>query len=422
MSWWKNILGKGENPTDYETQKKIAVSEDTKKRLTLAKNSKTNKEILFYLAENDPDARVRQAVAKNIESPLQANKFLAIDESIDVRMALAERMVKLLPEISTDKQSRLYAFAVQALGTLALDEVLKIRKSLSSALKDHAYAPPAVALQLAKDIEREVSEPILRMCVTFKDQDLVEILATHPAPWAAEAVAQRSKLSALVSKAVIETGNAMAGKLLLKNKEAEIDETVLQAIVDRAPEFPEWHEPLISRHRLPADMAVQMARYVDARIRQMMLDRGGYDAATIEIVSDATKRRMQMEESLQKSKARNETASQRIKKLYAEGRLSEEVINDALALRDQEFVAGALAVLCGAKASQVAKVFSLRKPKLVCAVCWRAGLSMRFALRLQQEMARIQPAELLYPKGGTDYPMDEKELYWQLELIGIDDK
>ncbi len=41
-------------------------------------------------------------------------------------------------------------------------ELLKIRKALASTLKDHAYTPPKVAGQLARDVEREVSESTVR--------------------------------------------------------------------------------------------------------------------------------------------------------------------------------------------------------------------------------------------------------------------
>ena len=61
----------------------------------------------------------------------------------------------------------------------------------------------------------------------------------------------------------------------------------------------------------------------------------------------------------------------------------------------------------------------MRKAKPVVALCWKAGLSMRFALRVQQEMAQIPASELLYPRDGTDYPMTTDELRWQLEFLGF---
>jgi hypothetical protein len=61
----------------------------------------------------------------------------------------------------------------------------------------------------------------------------------------------------------------------------------------------------------------------------------------------------------------------------------------------------------------------LKAPKPIVAVCWRAGLSMRFALLLQQQLGQVQPTELLYPRGGTDYPLTKDELLWQLNFLGL---
>jgi len=309
-----------------------------RKRLTLAKDIQTNREILFYLAENDPSPKVRTAVAKNTATPYHASQSLSKDANKDVRMALAERLVSLLPDISMDKQSRLYAFTVQALGNLALDEVLKIRRALTATLKDHAYAPPAVAMQLAKDIEREVSEPILRLCTVIKDKDLAEILASHPAEWAAEAVAQRSKLSSILSLAVVKKGQSKAGALLLRNKGAEINEAVLHEVIERAQDFPEWHEPLVSEHQLPPEMAVRLSRFVDASIRKLLLEKGQYDKETIEIVSDATKRRMALQDAKPSGVDDANTIKQKVHSLHAENKLDESVLSDYLALQDKEFI------------------------------------------------------------------------------------
>ena len=420
MSIFESLFGKKAPEEKYESDKVLAVEGTPKQRLSLAKSSKTNKEILYYLAENDPDPKVRKAVAKNNSTPIHASAALAIDGNADVRMELANRLVKLLPDLSVDTQSQLYAYAVQALGTLALDEVLKIRRGLTSSLRDHAYAPPSVAAQLAKDMEREVSEPILRFCVALKDDDLVEILATHPASWAAEAVAQRPKISALVSKAVIETGNKKAGTLLLTNKGADINEDTLKTIIERAKEFPEWHEPLAQNHKLPENMARQLSRYVDTRVRKLLEEKGQYDLHTTEVVADATRRRIKIAEEMKEDENKSsDNVVIRVNQLLSEGKLTEETIGDHVALKDEEFLIAALACLTGAKRQDMSKLFKLKKPQMICSVCWKAGLSMRFALRLQQEIAKIPHQDLIYPKGGTDYPLEPKEMEWQLEFLGI---
>jgi hypothetical protein len=67
----------------------------------------------------------------------------------------------------------------------------------------------------------------------------------------------------------------------------------------------------------------------------------------------------------------------------------------------------------------IEKVLNLKAAKPIVAVSRRAGLSMRMALQLQKEMGQVPPKELLYPRGGTDYPMDDEELAKQLEFLGL---
>jgi hypothetical protein len=408
-------------PTAYDEQKKIAVFGKVRDRLLLAKNERTHKELLFYLAEHDPDPKVRKAVAQNNATPMQAGEVLSHDENTDVRLALAGQLVKLLPDLSVDTHSQLYAYAVQSLGNLALDEVLKVRTALASTLKDHAYTPPSVAAQLARDLERQVAEPVLRFCTALRDDDLIEILATHPASWAAEAVAKRSQISASVSKAVIETGNRKAGVLLLENKGAIINTEVLQSIVERAKEFPEWHEPLATHHKLSSDMANQLARYVDSRVRKILED-NNYDLQTVEIVTDATRRRIGLKEEIEAEKEDPKKTIKRVQRLYREGSLTEEAMADALALQHDYFIFAALAALVETRIEEIEKAFSIQKPRIVCAIAWRAGLSMRFAFRLQQELANVPTKELIYPRNGSEYPFDPEDLKWQLEFLGIEVK
>jgi hypothetical protein len=119
MNWIKKILGL-KSRKDYSAQKEDLKSADIKRRMTLASDSETSKDILYYLAEKDPSPKVRQAVAENRAMPVHASPILAQDREVDVRLALARRLVDLLPGLSGDKHSQLYAYAVQALGTLAL--------------------------------------------------------------------------------------------------------------------------------------------------------------------------------------------------------------------------------------------------------------------------------------------------------------
>lgn len=399
-------------------EQKLAKQGTEKQRLKLAGDIQTSQEILYYLALHDDSAKVRKAVAANPSTPMQAATLLAKDKVNDVRFMLANRLVKMLPELSADKYSQLYAFAVQSLGMLALDEVLKIRRALSETLKDFAHTPPDIAAQLAKDLEREVSEPILRFCVAVSDEDLIDILRNHPANWAAEAVAQRKQISAAVSRAVLDTGNVEAGRHLISNEGAEIGADLLDIIVERAREHPEWHKPIAMRKTLPPLMARKLAAYVDKSVKKILAERSDLDEETIREIGVIIQRRIDFEEERRKTIDQSDPVG-RAQKLHRSGDLNEESVSDALAMGDHVFVVAALALRAKTTMDDVQKVFDAKAPKSICAVCWKAGFSMRLALKLQQLMGHVRTSALIYPRMGTDYPLTEQELRWQLDMIGI---
>ncbi len=399
-------------------EKRIAREGSEKQRLALAADERTSQEILYYLAQNDPSKKVRKKVADNPSTPVQAGMFLSKDKEADIRLAMAHRLVKILPRLNEDGYGQLYAYAVQSLGMLALDEVLKVRKALSETLKDYAKTPPELAAQLAKDLAREVSEPILRFCMAVPDKDLLEILKSHPSNWAAEAIAGRQTVSAQVSEAVIDTGNARAGVILLSNEGAQITPNLLEVIVERAREYPEWHKPIASRKTLPPLMAQKLAAYVDKSIKKILVERSDLDRATIAEISTIIQRRMDFEEEKRKSINASDPL-ERAQKMFDARAITEDVLIDAVIMRDKDFVLACLALMARTKLSNIQKVFDVRAPKAICAICWHCGYSARLALTLQQYFGRVPHASLIYPRGGSDYPMPASELQWQLEVIGI---
>jgi len=404
-------------PKDYSAQKELLQSAKVKERLSLAKDPKTHQEILYYLAESDPDPKVRQAVAQNTSTPVHVSPVLAEDRDSDVRIALAKRLMTLLPDVSHDEQSQLYAFTVQALGTLALDEVLKVRLALSSTLKDHAHTPPKVVGQLARDVEREVSEPILRFCAALNDEDLLDILKSHPASWVVEAIACRDQVSENVSHAVIDVEDVKGGVALIGNENANLNDVILQIIVEKARQFPEWQKPISIRKSLPDDLAKQLAGFVEESVRDLLMLRGDFDAQTTQEISSIFRRRLDFAAN---NPDDDEPVEERLRRaIKQEGGLSEERLSDALGMRDYDFVAGAIAHLTKNDFITVTKILDLRAPKAIVALSWSAGLSMRFAFELQKTVGQVQPKEMIYPKDGTAYPMSDEDLKWQLDFLGL---
>ncbi len=343
-----------------------------------------------------------------------AGILLATDKSVDVRLALAARLVELLPGLSMEKNSQLYAYAVQALGVLAQDEVVKIRQALASALKDHAKAPPQVVGRLARDVEREVSEPVLRFCVALADEDLLEILGNYPQTWVISAIAGRRDVSARVAEAVVDTKDIPGNTVLISNPGAALSAETLQKIIENAHDYPDWHAPLAGRRELSLDLAQKLAGFVGDSVLSLLENRSDFDPAMRKEIADLVKRRI----AFQRQDVPHETAEYKVERYMKDGNLTASVIQDALAWQDHKFVLLALSRLSQIHPIVVEKMLRFAKP--IVALCWKAQLPMRLAIELQRSYAKLPPKELIYAKGGTDYPLSPAEIKWQLDFYGVD--
>lgn len=370
-----------------DAEKAIALGDDQDARMKLALSPSSSREILCYMAVKDPSA--------------------------DVRGVLADRLSRLLPDLAGDRQGVLYKYVVEALGALALDEVLKVRLALSSVLKDYADAPPDVVTRLAKDVERQVSEPILRYCMALPDDALLEILKAHPETWAIAAIAGRPSVSEPVSGAVIGTGDRTAGRILIENAGADISLDQLRHLVDEARHYPEFQKPVALRKNLPPEIAFELIGFVDQSIRSVLLERTDFPADVSGNLADMVKRRVEF------GKETGETPQEKVARYFREGKINEEVIGDAIAVRDYLFVKLALSGILRVPLATLEGVFDTKSAKAITALSWKSGLSMRMALRLQQDVAKIPYKELIYPRGGTDYPLGEADMIWQLDFIGV---
>lgn len=407
------VVHRKREPERYEQEKQKARSKNAGEREKLARNPKTHLEILYYLAE-DEDAQVRRAVAANPATPVQVSENLAKDEDIDVKLHLIKRLGALLPALSEEQHAHLYAFAVQALGVLALDEVLKVRMALTSVLKDHAYAPPEVAKQLARDIEREVSEPILRYCAALSDEDLLDILSEHPSDWVVEAIASRVSVEEPVSDSVINTESRPGGRALILNKGAKISEATMHKIIEIARETPEWHKPLALRKHLSRDIIQDIMVFIDKSLHSLILNKTDFDKETRLMIRKTVTRRMGF--LVDKDGSRIDPRL-KAKKLFKQEQLDDDAVGDALALREHDFVIYALSLKTGLDETMVRHILDTKSAKAATAMVWKAGLGMRLALEVQKQLLKLAPRDLLCPRAGSDYPLSEEDMTWQIEFF-----
>lgn len=411
LGFFKKIFA--DEPVSYEAQKRMLDSGEPQQLLDLARNEKTLPEILYLLAGNQSDA-VRTAVAANKSTPVHAAAIIAKDKNADVRLLLASRVAQLLPSLNGPEQAQLYAFAVQALGTLVQDEVTQVRKALSDALRDYAKAPPEIVARLARDVEREVAEPILRFCVALADEDLLDILSNHPASWVVNTIAERQYINEQLANAIIDTNDISAIGTLLKNPVAAIETEKLFEIVERAREYPEWHRPIALRRELSAQMAHRLSGFVDKAVLEVLEKRSDFDPETRQAVADIVKRRIAFA-----NESPTEEAAARVERYAREKRLTPETIQDAMMWHDAEFATLAIAYLSAIHPQVLRRMIETHKPKPVVAFCRKANLPVRMAVEVQRYLAKVPLREIMYAKQGTDYPLNDDEVKWQLEFFGV---
>lgn len=435
MSRMKDQAGADASAVAYEKARELARDPDSDIRRKLAARQDMRPEILYYLAE-DASPDVRREIAANTATPAPAHLILARDRDSKVRCELSSKIGKLLPHLPADAQNRLRDIMIEVLEILARDQLDRVRQILAETLKDVANAPTHVIRWLARDVEISVAAPILQFSPLLTDNDLVEIIESTPIQGAIASISRRAGLSASLCDAIVTTDDQQAIAELLGNSSAQVREETLDYIVERSREVTTWQEPLVRRHRLPRTIVRKLADFVADSLLAVLRQRKDLLPDVLQEVTAVVRQRLARDEKTlgdAETSGRNAqdampsgaldhggksstgaARAQNVQQLYAEGRLDEEAIDEALMQGNDEFVTRALALLGGLAPAVVSRAIAAQSAKGMTALAWKAGLGMRFGVKLQVRLARIAPRDVLNAKNGTDYPMTPDEMNWMI--------
>ena len=417
------VFGFGRKPLSYEEEKHLARHGDIAVRTQLAERKDVRPEILYYLAE-DPSPEVRRKIAANARTPVHADLILARDDDDVVRIDLAEKISRLAPGLSANEQEQVRRMTYEVLEILARDQLPRVRRILAETLKDVADAPPEIIGRLARDTEIEVAGPVLRSSPVLTEDDLLEIIRSCPIAGPLSAISARENLAETVSDAIVATDDVQAIGVMLANPSAQIREETLDRLIEQAPEVESWHEPLARRPKLSTHAVAKIASFVGDSLIAVLQERGDLDSATADVLKSELSSRLERDRDREpakgedaKGEAMAEPAIARVRRLFADGQLNEECVAQALAAGDRRFVTAALAVLSDLPLGLVEKVGESKSSRGVTAICWKAGLSMRFANQLQIRYAHIAPNAALNPKEDGKFPLTPEEMDWQIEFF-----
>ena len=410
-----NVQAKPKKPASasYEDNKARALSTDVAVRADLAAREDAEPEILYYLTD-DESGIVRRNLAINPCTPVKANLILAQDDEDDVRMELARKICRLLPDLSGEQTAILLEKTIEVLNILARDQEAAVRAIISESLKDSIDAPKNIVMTLAQDIEEIVSSPILEYSPLLSDNDLLEIMASGIAAGALPAIARRQGIGEDVSGAGVAQLEVPAVSALLANPSAKIREETLDEIMDQAEGIEPLHEPLAMRLNLSLRAIRRIAGFVGASLVEKLVSRHNLPAATEKELKSIIRRRIDQTKTF--SEQPEESGKTFAERLFADGALNEEKVADAVDLKDQDFVATALSLLCKYSQKRVKAMLASRNGKVVTSLCWKAGLSMRLAFKIQTVIAQVPRREIVNARNGIEYPFTEEEMDWQLSF------
>ena len=393
----------------YDEQRQMLQAQKPEMRASFARREDARPEMLYFLAD-DPSPEVRRAIAQNKATPVHADLLLAQDADDDVRCEMARKIARLIPDLDETARARVRELTLKALETLAQDQLPRVRAIVSQELKHSRLAPVHVVQRLARDVEAVVSAPILEYSPLLSDSDLREIIAAGCASNALEAIARRVGLSEDVSDAVVATLDVPAVAALLSNESAQIREETLDRIIDNAAEVESWHQPIVVRPELSLRAVRRISSFVASSLIAILAERHDLDDETASELATAAKRRIE-----QAGGEVAEAEADMARKQYEAGRLDEEALADAIEAGRREFVLHALSMMSGLDVAAADRLLKTKQPKAVVSLAWKAGLSMRLAIRLQLRIARIPPQQALQARGGTDYPLPREEMQWRLD-------
>ena len=384
----------------------MARSGKVKLRRELASNRTTKPEVLYFLAEGD-SSDVRRNIAANVKTPRQADLILAKDVNDEVRCDLALKIGRIAPEAAAKESAKLQELTFEVLDILAKDQLPRVRQILSEEIKHSNTVPKKVVKRLARDVELLVAAPILEYSPLLSDEDLLEIIAAGPVQGGLRAVARRSKVDVSIADAIVRANDIPAVAALLGNKNAQIREETLDQVIEKAEELGEpgepMHEPLALRPGLSKRALRRIAGFVTSSVLHILQERHDLDEDTAREIAEKVKDRMEVDERDKEANA----SIERAQKLHEKDMINDKGLAKAIATGDREMVTHAIALQTMMPLDVVKRIMSSGNGKSITALNWKAGLSMRTAVKLQRQICAVPQKSMQLARDGIGYPMTD---------------
>jgi uncharacterized protein (DUF2336 family) len=382
----------------------------------LASQTDAGADVLHYLAQNGAVA-TRRAVAANPGAAPHTNRHLADDVDDDVRLELARKIARLMPDLGREEARNLHALTIETMERLARDQLPRVRAVLAESIKSLDCIPKYIVLTLARDAESMVAAPILEYSPLLSDTDLIEIIATARVEEIISAVARRKPVNAEVADAIVASLDIPAISALLANPDAKVREKAMDSIVEQAEKIEELQQPLTMRSDLSKRAIWRLASFVGASLIEQLMMRYGLDEDIKHQLNKELRARLQEDSPSENTPL--DRAKREVAEAQAAGELDEAFVDRCANAGQRDAVILSLAALANVPEPTVRKIIQSRSAKPVIALVWHAGLSMRVAFKIQSFVMKLSANELLPARAGVHFPMTEDEMRWHLGYFDV---
>lgn len=173
-------------------------------------------------------------------------------------------------------------------------------------------------------------------------------------------VAVRQRLGGAVAAAIAASADRPAIGMLLLNASVAIREATLDRLIEAAAAVPAWQVPLARRRALPQGLA--------AALRARMAER--LTAAALEAAHSG----------------------------------------------DRAALAGMLAAASGIVPGRIEAAIAMRSPRVIAALCWRAGWHAALAEAVQAAFG-VEPVRMVRCNAEGGWTLSPTELQWQIQML-----
>ena len=401
----------------YEHARDILENRDREALKALASGEASYPEMLYFLS-NDDDVEIRRRVAANPTTPAQADVALSTDVEPQVREALGAKVACQLPERSVEGDAR-NSTAIAILEHLVLDEEVRVRRIIAEALKTTDKAPLHIIQKLARDIDEQVSTPILHHSPLLNDEELISIIEDAASPAQLKAMAERAQVSEPLAQSIIDTTDVEAISQLLLNPSAQIRENTLDRLIAEAGGISEWHEPLVLRPKLPFGAIRKIAEFVAGSLIDVLSQRHDIDDELREDLECRVRKRLMEENPAGEEDASRplEEIEAELRELYARGDLIEDYLRQHTDKGERDVIILSMAVLAEVSTIVSRRIFASLSAKAIMSLGWKAGVSAPLSSRIQNMIGGIPAEDWILPDENDEYPFTPREMQWQLALF-----